>query len=427
MCPYVVELPAVYPECHLAPRSPFFNQLLLAFATVLFCMPAIARSAEPSAQPGTATIAEFRIDPGGGPLVVPVTVGDTPCRFLLDTGSLACALDETFRDRVELEPNPNIPDAAPPPPRLYRPASMRLGSIDLGRPECALCPAFHDTFKINGIDIHGIIGMNALRHHVIQVDFDGGLLRFIRAVDRGAGTAVPLQWKRGACHVAAKLAGENMSFLIGTGNLSFYAGSLEKPLFDRLVSRGELDLFQGRRDNSGTSAGIVPIRVGECRGFSIGPFERDRLIFSDTMTDSKLGIGFLSRFCVTFDFPRSVMYLRPGRGFDRRDACWLGGFGLAHINGKILAVEIEPMGAAAVAGLEQWDELKTIDGAPIENMAFSELYHLLSAPGRLKLQFRRGSEDRQTVMLLHDPRETQGRQGVGARRDKQGPEKGLGE
>jgi hypothetical protein len=377
--------------------------LLIAFAWALSTA-ALADASEQDGKLAARTIDEFEVGASGEPLVLPVTIGKTTYRFLLDTGSIVCVLDDSFLDRVEPAPDAKISDAPEPAPKLYRPSSMRLGGIDFGRPECSVYPGFHNIFEINGINIDGILGMNVLRKHVVQIDFDRGTLCFLTAADPDARTALPLEARRGTFHVVGKLGGADTSFLVDTGNLSFYAGSLEKALFDRLLEAGHLRLFTDRQDNSWTSGGIVPIRLAESDGISLGPFKHDHVMVSDTAQDNKLGLGYLSRFEVTFDFPHSVMYVRPSKAFDRNDACVLGGFGLAHIRGRILFVEIEPAGAGAAAGLEQWDELECIEGAAVKDISAFAIARLFTKPGRVRITYRRDARQRETVLFLREPR-----------------------
>lgn len=382
-------------------RSAPWHTLLVACLCALGTLSGTT-GAEPFANLRDVTIDEFRVGANGEPIVLPVTIGDKTFRLLLDTGAVTSILDDSLRPLLELATDAKTPDAPEPAPTLYRPPPMRVGRVNFGRPEVAVYPGLRDGFATAGVDMDGFLGMNALRDYILHIDFDSGVLRFLSAVDRGFGTAVPLHAKRGTFHATANIAGEDASFLIDTGALSFDTGSLQKPLFDRLLQAGRIRLFTGRDDRAWRLGGVVAIRVAECDGITLGPFRHDHLIVDDTKTDNKLGIGYLQRFAIVFDFPDSTMYIRPSKAYNRRDAQLLGGFDLIRLDGKTVLVGIEPNGEAAAAGLEEFDQLEFVDGIAAKSKSVYSLIRLFTEPGQKKIVYRRGVTQRQTLLFLRD-------------------------
>jgi predicted aspartyl protease len=339
----------------LRPRLAFFW-----LVAVLFCLGKSEGHEPPELLAADSVLAQFKIEKRGAPIVLPVTIGDSTYPFLLDTGAVVCVFDDSLRPQLELAPDAKIPLVEGPlPGKLYRPPPMRLGPLLVGPKVGFVFPGFHDTFAPVSTEVYGVIGMNALHEHVLSVDFDSGIIRFLRRATGSLGTPIRLELKFGTYHAIGEIAGNNApeAFLIDTGHCGFNSGSVRKDLFDQMLASGTLGLFTDRRDTALTSDGIVATRVAQARGFSLGPFKHDRVIISDTATSSKVGLGYLSRFMVTFDFPRSTMYLRPGKEFNRADRCGLDGFGIARIDGKTLVCQVDGGSAAAAAGLKKWDEL----------------------------------------------------------------------
>jgi hypothetical protein len=360
---------------------------------------------EPPAVPATdGTIAQFKVEPRGAPLILPVTIGDASYPFLLDTGTVSCVFDDSLKGHLELAPDAKFPGGPEPPSKLYRPPPMRLGSMLIGPKPGFIYPGFHDVFVPLGLEVHGVIGMNALLDQVISIDFDNGVIRFLNRATADLGAAIRMEWKSARFHVVGEIAGNRgETFLIDTGHCGFDTGSIRRELFDRMLASGALRLFTNRRDTAWRFGGAVPIRVAETRGFSIGPFTHDRLIVNDDKHFNSLGLGHLSRFTVTFDFPQSTMYLRPGKEFNRADRCDLSGIGLARIYGKTLVSRLDPGSVGASAGLQKWDEILSIDGMPTPTASIFELCRLFTEPGQRRLVLSREGVQKEVVVVLHGP------------------------
>src|SRR5208337_3968989 len=153
----------------------------------------------------------------------------------------------------------------------------------------------------------GILGMDCLGHYCVQMDFDAGTVRFLAAnqVDAtGWGKSFPLTASR---YATIKHAGffqdKDSDLLIDTG--CPFDGYLNPRVFRREVRE--------RRAHS-----LPFLRDGVVRGTAPG-----MALFTQCTWDNEdytnliigkganlVGLRFLGRHLVTFDFPRGTLYLK---------------------------------------------------------------------------------------------------------------------
>jgi hypothetical protein len=169
--------------------------------------------------------------------------------------------------------------------------------------------------------IRGILGMDCLQHYCILLDFRAGKMRFLdpaRVKPAQLGRAFPLtfsnagnghaQWIRPFIRHAGLVGGEDVDLLIDTG--ANWDSALAPGLFRREVRAQKLreneDAAQDPEPNSislpqcvWNGATYTSIWLGN------GADSADR-----ASGENLLGLRFLARHFVTFDFPRRTMYLK---------------------------------------------------------------------------------------------------------------------
>lgn len=135
-------------------------------------------------------------------------------------------------------------------------------------------------------------------------------------------------------------------------------------------------------------------------GFTLGGYRHRGAVFHRLNFPSSLGLDYLSRYKVVFDFPNRTMYLKPGRNFDHVDICDRLGLSLRRIAGTIEVKSVVPAGAAAKVGIEAGDCLLMIDGVGAESLNIRDARRTLSTDGEHVLDLsRRGTHVRVTVLV----------------------------
>lgn len=203
---------------------------------------------------------------------------------ILDTGAPATVLDKSLESKlgrrrgtmpVRLAGQPNQQCGIYDPPKLF------LGSAPL------VTGPIVAAFDFNRHPM-GILGMDCLQHYCIQMDFQAGKLRFLKpdAIHTAdLGQAFPLAFE-GSCPC------------IRQSNL---VGESPKPL---LVDVGcNVDGLLDRGTNH-----LAGVYLPEC---DWAGYTYSNLTVAAVEHGNALGLRFLSRHLVTFDFPRRMLYLKP--------------------------------------------------------------------------------------------------------------------
>jgi hypothetical protein len=391
-----------------------------------FVLAAAARSDEPKSASNPNVLAQFKIDESAKEILLPVKLGGKEYLFQLDTGASTTMFDISLRDKL-------------PAPKGTAKVKTPSGIIEcelFDAPRAFLGPLswkgtvgvvdFEHISSANKRKRHGTIGMDFLKEYCVQIDFDKGVVSFLKSKpDRGIFSFLRLrpsknkhpEWGErisirddsgsGIPHIAAKAEGVNLDFkidsgyihLVGRPDLPFanYTGQLESRVLNKLRSKINFESEQSLRttgkgkDSFDSGKGAIVSR------FSIGALEYKDAVFREG-GESVLGMGFLSRHFVTFDFPNDKMYLKRGRYFDSPSAVGFSledfGFSLRCRQKDIFVSEVDPNGPAYAKGMRQQDVVIRVDDVDVASHTLSELWPLLSQKDKeeLTITIKRGDD-----------------------------------
>lgn len=269
----------------------------------------------------TTVLANFPIVFGEPPtvIVVPITLGGAEYPFIVDTGSTVTVYDETLRPRLGQPVTTHIAGMGAGKARLqmFRAPEARLGKLELptgGLVGCADLSAVRDVVRsLSGQEVYGILGMDFLKDYVLQIDFEEKRLAIIEpgASPRRWGQGFPIEYASGGIPVLAATLSNDVQarFLVDTGDAG--TGDIEAELFERLRAQGSLvvtGLVQ-----CATGSGYRETPEGRLDRLTLGPYRHEGLKLFQSHWNG-LGLGYLSHYIVTFDFPNGILYLKRPSG-----------------------------------------------------------------------------------------------------------------
>ncbi len=367
---------------------------------------------KPTSRPTTTTspsvlrpgvIAEFDIAKDGQLILLPVQFEGKTYQFFLDTGSTFCVFDESLRDRLG-QPTETIKVATVGKIRkfkVYAAPEAFLGPLNLKEGKSVMCFDMKMFRQATGLEIRGIVGMSVLRKYVLQIDFDRGKLALLKPDYRKHpewGSAVPIRLdKLGTPIVTARMpASIKADFMVDTGRDD--SGSLTKPLFDYIVEEMNLETSEVP---AVTAAGTVWKRKARIANVTVGQFTCKNLIIAEGNSYG-LGLDWLRRFRVTFDFHNEKMYLKKGFQFNQPDETGMSGFNFLRINGRTVVCFVNKDGPAAQAGIQVRDVILTVNGKPAASYEKWELNRLLRSGDKKKITMtiQRGKKKMTVTFLL---------------------------
>lgn len=253
----------------------------------------------------------------GGFVIVPIRLdGRNELPFVVDTGSPITIFDKSFEPKLgarlgagtatNFDLNRDM-DIYASPPLYLGGALLKMSGEHVGA--CNL----EDLSASTGRSVMGILGMDCLEHYCIQFDFKAGVLRFLdgdHLDTNGLGKAYHIEFSAegqddGSVRpfiASGTIVGEQGSHLcIDSGcNID---GGLQQDFFQKAV-----------REQKGDLTKEVHARFASC----VWDGRNYTNIFVRTWSNNAeapnlMGLSFLARHLVTYDFPHQTLYLKQTR------------------------------------------------------------------------------------------------------------------
>lgn len=369
-------------------KTIFSAVLFLFFGNLLFSG---CHSVESQAVAPPEVLAEFTIEKNVKPILLPVKFQGEEYQFILDTGCTHTIFDVSLKNKLGrrfLWPRKGKKVGGETfkveffhAPRAY------LGSLNLKDCMFVIVDDLEPFSSALKTKIHGMLGMNFLEDYVIQIDFDKAKILFLKGKKNtdifsflrpkknehpewGECISIKRKFLDRSPYVQADFDGHIATLMVDTGhyvqiptpNVTGVAGILKKRTFER----------------------VCPVQskgYGVAETLSVGSLEYKELVFKQD-TPSLLGLFFLSRHMVTFDFPNNKMYLKKGKDFDRPTGFPLSleqlDFTLCRNRGNTVVSSIDPNGLGHRKGIRQDDVLLKIDGQDVSSYGLVELVEFFS-------------------------------------------------
>lgn len=272
------------------------------------------------------------------------------------------------------------------------------------------------TREVEGIDEKGMVGFQTFRRFVTRIDYGKGTVTLIdpKSFDPGdAGTPVPLVFDGDNPEVDGSFEGIPAKFDIDTGSRAEL--TLTKPFVEQRDLRAKHPHCIDAVDGWGVGG---PSRSCVTRGamLTIGRIEVPNVVtslatqnegaFAAASYQGNIGTGLLKRFVVTFDYGRSMMYLRPVAqlsedvGTFDRAGMWINGSA-----GGFTIVDVTPHAPAEAAGLKAGDEIIAVNGKAASAIPLYDLRKKLrDQPAGTVVLFgvQRGEERKTVSVTLRD-------------------------
>ena len=376
-------------------RSRYDRTLLaaaVAIAVAAACLDQTLQAAGPARKAGRTSSELFAFDRHVFPLSDidhPVVTLDLPgkqVRLLLNTGVPSTVIDARFR--ALLGPAKNSSATARAYTTHERPRGQ-IGGIELGLDE-VVCLDLGELVAGEGVD--GFLGMDFLRRHCVDFDWDKGTIGISKAAPElpARSIQVDLSYNRDSVPQAtAKINGQAFDFAIDTG----WIGPLT------LSPKDELAAFPSGPARSVsefgmTSRGILQSRMTRAAQFELAGARSRNVLCSVQLppqTSTKLGSYFLREYRAIFDFPNDRLLLihRPRSTPAEAD---MSGIHLLRRRGKTLVYAVDDDSPAAAAGVVGGAQIVAVDDEAVANLTPAQLRELL----------RSGDGEHLALKLIHE-------------------------
>ena len=375
---------------------------------IVLCFPFSGYAANPrlnsDAVASHKIIAEFKVAKQGEPILLPIKFKGKEYSFMLETGCPLSVFDISLKHElgeVKGTARTQTGGRGTIDIQLFDTPEAFLGPLNLRDGGQVLC-VDHQMFSlILGRKISGAVGLNFLKKYVIQIDFDKGKLLFIEpsdSPDPSWGEELTITYgPQGLAYIKGTVLGStDVLFLIDTG--MNYTGDLETKFFEGIIKNRETKVSKDTSQVAGETIQEMNFRTDD---LSVGSLKYKGLILGAS-SHSRLGLGFLSRHTVTFDFPNNTVYLKKGRNFDKIDEADMSGLHLLRIPNGIFVHSVDKDSPAEKAGVRANDIILTVSNKDGNKYDMPELRRFLkSGEGQeITMTIKRGKEVRKVSFLL---------------------------
>jgi PDZ domain/Aspartyl protease len=340
----------------------------------------------------------FKVAQDGDCLLLPVKYKGKTYQFLIDSGSTWNVFDSSLPLGNPIDESDIKGAADAVRLKLYDAPSATVGGLSLKSTEPVVAFDFTRLRQVTGYEVYGFIGMPFLRRNVLRVDFDKGELLVLKKPSSDCGQEFAVNFNEGGIpRISVKVVGdEKQKFLLDTGLR--ITGDLATKSFDTLLRNADLTVFGTRLFE--TISGTSEIRIGRLKQLSLGDFTVRGAAVSEA-EESRLGLGFCSRFVMTLDLANDKVYLKKGKNFDRVDAHDLSGLHLLRKDGKVVVHSVGKRSTAEAAGIKVGDLLVKIDDTKTEELSMFKLRQRFSTvTKKLRVTICREEKETEVVLVL---------------------------
>lgn len=343
-------------------------------------------------------VERFKFAMTDGAIMLPVQIGDRACRFMLDTGARTSVVDKSLLVGAK-SVKKGFNEATKEAVELFAMPEGKLGNGELRR--AAPVVAAVDLTNLSetlGYEVAGVFGFDFFTHRIVQIDFDREEVLILNKLPVKCGERLSVSYKSPARPTVRAQVSESKAedFLIDTGAISFDSGCLKPRLIESLLADSKARVV-GQAWNQSVGPNAAG-RLVQTRQLDVAEQITPQVVFGEH-EENLLGLYYLSRYCVTFDFGRAKIYVQQGKRFRQPDYADRSGLHLVRRDGQAMIHSVDPGSPAANAGVKPGDRILSFGDLRGDSGSLHVMRGALCAPdATIPIMIRRA--DREFLISL---------------------------
>ncbi|WP_165852061.1 aspartyl protease family protein [Mucilaginibacter terrenus] len=330
-----------------------------------------------------------------------------PFNFVLDTGvGLMIMTDPGMIDSIDVAQKRNIKitglgDGGDYEAYVTSSINVKMPGLHSKDVSAAILKA--DYFNLSsyaGMPVHGLIGWDFFNNLAVKVDFSDSTLTVCRpqnlkGIKRSQRIPITIEDKKPYMQTVVTFVNGNQK----TSKVVIDLGAGHPLSLENLTNTPELPKNHIRANLGLALNGPINGFVSRVLQVTLGKYHLDNVItaFPDQndktrvytiKRDGNLGLGILKKFLVVFDYTNNAMYLKPNSHYKdpfEHDMAGIEYYWAGKDFKHLLVSRVEPDSPGSETGLEQGDEIMSVNFKPVTQMSIEEIDNLFKSKNERSL------------------------------------------
>ena len=312
----------------------------------------------------------------GSGIFLPVNFDGKECSFLFDTGASFVVLDKSFRHLlakplslkeaqartgIEFKSKHIITPNGEIELEMFKAISLKLGSLQVANRFPYILADLQPLWPFSGEKFCGILGMSFLHQFRWEIDFDTQKVKgYIGAEPyMGEYTArTPIFWSHSHIpQVSMHLQGKKVAFDIDTGDNG--SGRIRKE--NLIFLQAQSQILASQKQEIVTVSSLSVSREYRLRSVRFANVLYPKIVLQESGQNA-IGLNFLKRHNIIFDFPFSMLYLQHHKDYAKVQALDKSGLRIILQEKKLIVFSVKPHKGAILKNIKKGDEILSVKG-----------------------------------------------------------------
>jgi len=309
-------------------------------------------------------------------IFLPIKIDGKECSFLFDTGASFVVLDKSFkhllakplslkeaqaRTGIEFASKHIVTPNGKIELEMFQAISLKLGRLQVANRFPYILANLQSLWPFSGEKFCGILGMSFLGQFRWEIDFDKSKIRGYIGAEPYMGkysARTPIFLSRAHIpQVSINLQGKAVSFDIDTGDNG--SGRIKKENLIFLQSQSQILASQKQEIVTVSSLSIG--REYRLRSLRFANVLYPKIVMQESGQNA-IGLNFLKRHNLVFDFPFNMLYLQHHKDYAKVQALDKSGLRIILKDNKLIVFSLRPHKKAIIKGIIKDDEILSIRG-----------------------------------------------------------------
>jgi len=309
-------------------------------------------------------------------IFLPVSLNGQECTFLFDTGASFVVLDKSFRhllgEPLSLEeaqartgiefaskyiitPNGKIKL------EMFQAISLKLGPLQIANRFPYILADLQSLWPFAGEKFCGILGMSFLHQFRWEIDFEHSTVKgYVGAEPYGGkySAKTPIFWSHSHIpQVFVNLQGKQIAFDIDTGDNG--SGRIRKE--NLIFLEGQSQILASQKQDIITVSSLSVSEEYRLRAIRFANVLYPKIVMQESGQNA-IGLHFLKRHDIVFDFPFSMLYLQHHKDYAKVQSLDKSGVRIILQDNKLIVFSVKPQKGARLKGIKKGDEILSVKG-----------------------------------------------------------------